>query len=152
MRIFNSYNDTVSAVDILATKTDKLQSIFSSFEKAFNANMKNLSDHLNSHISFEQHLQETEKQVAKYVEQQLVNSKILQLYVEKELLLSSICNEVCSAQITAIFEAHWWEKITIKQRQKILTQAENNIKKTWEDKIVALEEKLAKTIRETTNK
>ena len=57
--------------------------------------MKKLSIHLESHKAFENHLSEVEKHIEKYVTQQLNNSRILQAYVERELFLSDIANEIC---------------------------------------------------------
>lgn len=106
--------------------------------------MKNLAKHLESHKAFETHLSEVEKHIEDYVTQQLNNSKILQAYVEKELFLSSLSNEICYAQINALAEAPWWKKLTKKKRNDIMLKAKIETQNKYAKHLNELNDRLTK--------
>ena len=106
--------------------------------------MKKLSIHLESHKAFENHLSEVEKHIEKYVTQQLNNSRILQAYVERELFLSDIANEICYAQLNALTEAPWWKKITKKQRTYIMLKAKVETQDKYAKHLNELNDRLTK--------
>lgn len=133
----------------LEKKHEKLEKGFSIFESAFNNNMKNLAKHLDSHRAFETHLLEVEKRIENYVTQQLNNSRILQAYVEKELFLSSLANEICYAQINALAEAPWWKKLTKKKRSYIMLKAKVETQDKYAKHLEELNERLSKITKET---
>ena len=78
------------------------------------------SSHIKQHEHIESELKETEARVEKYVLQQLNNSRVLQAYIERELFLSKLSNEICINQLNAIMEAPWWKKITKNNRSNIM--------------------------------
>lgn len=133
----------------LNNKHEKLEKCFSIFESAFNNNMKNLAKHLESHKVFETHLTEVEKRIEGYVTQQLHNSKILQAYVERELFLSQLSNEICYAQINALAEAPWWKKLTKKKRSYIMLKAKVETQDKYAKHLEELNERLSKITKET---
>ena len=106
--------------------------------------MKNLAKHLESHRAFETHLSEVEKRIEGYVTQQLHNSKILQAYVERELFLSQLSNEICYAQINALAEAPWWKKLTKKKRNYIMLKAKVETQDKYAKQLNELNERLTK--------
>ena len=111
--------------------------------------MKNLAKHLESHKVFEAHLTEVEKRIEGYVTQQLHNSKILQAYVERELFLSQLSNEICYAQINALAEAPWWKKLTKKKRSYIMLKAKVETQDKYAKHLEELNERLSKITKET---
>ena len=133
----------------LNNKHERLEKCFSIFESAFNNNMKNLAKHLESHKVFETHLTEVEKRIEGYVTQQLHNSKILQAYVERELFLSQLSNEICYAQINALAEAPWWKKLTKKKRSYIMLKAKVETQDKYAKHLEELNERLSKITKET---
>ena len=128
----------------LNKKHEKLEKCFSVFETVFNNNMKNLAKHLESHRAFETHLSEVEKRIEDYVTQQLNNSRILQAYVEKELCLSSLANEICYAQINALAETPWWKKLTKKKRSYIMLKAKVETQDKYAKRLEELNDRLTK--------
>jgi hypothetical protein len=106
--------------------------------------MKNLARHLESHKAFEEHLNEIEKRIEDYVTQQLNNSRILQAYVEKELFLSSLSNEICYAQINALAETPWWNKLTKKKRNCIMLKAKVETQNKYSKRLNELNERLTR--------
>lgn len=145
----SNVSDKVSTVSDnvkkLEERHEKLEKCFSVFETAFNNNMKNLAKHLESHKVFETHLSEVEKRIEDYVTQQLNNSRILQAYVEKELFLSSLSNEICYAQINALAEAPWWKKLTKKKRNYIMLKAKVKTQDKYAKHLDKLNDRLSKT-------
>lgn len=111
--------------------------------------MKKLATHLESHKAFETHLAEIEKHIESYVTQQLNNSRILQIYVEKELFLSNLANEICYAQINALAEAPWWKKLTKKKRTYIMLKAKVETEDKYAKHLKELNERLSKITKET---
>lgn len=132
------------ALSELKKKQEKLEKCFSIFETAFNNNMKNLAKHLESHRAFESHLSEMEKLIEDYVTQQLNNSKILQAYIEKELFLSQLSNEICYAQLNALAEAPYWKKLTKKKRNHIMLKAKVETQDKYAKHLNELNERLTK--------
>ena len=146
----NSEVTTVSdMIGELEKKHEKLEKCFSVFETAFNNNMKNLAKHLESHKAFETHLSEVEKRIEGYVTQQLNNSRILQAYIEKELFLSDLANEICYAQLNALAEAPWWKKLTKKKRNYIMLKAKVETQDKYAKHLSELNERLNKITKET---
>ena len=143
---FTTVSDTVKQLE---EKYERLEKCFSVFESAFNNNMRNLAKHLESHKAFETHLSEVEKRIEDYVTQQLNNSRILQAYVEKELFLSSLANEICYAQINALAEAPWWKKLTKKKRSYIMLKAKVETQDKYAKHLGELNERLSKITKET---
>ena len=133
--------DTLSGLE---KKHEKLEKCFVVFETAFNNNMKNLAKHLESHRAFETHLSEVEKRIENYVTQQLNNSRVLQAYVEKELFLSQLSNEICYAQLNALAEAPWWKKLTKKKRSYIMLKAKVETQDKYAKQLNELNERLTK--------
>lgn len=141
----NSGVTTISdAVNQIEKKHEKLEKCFAIFESAFNNNMKNLAKHLESHKAFETHLSEVEKRVENYVTQQLNNSRILQAYIEKELFLSDLANEICYAQLNALAEAPWWKKLTKKKRSYIMLKAKVETQDKYAKHLDELNDRLTK--------
>lgn len=151
--VASEIQDKVSTVTDCLTelnnKHERLEKCFSIFESAFNNNMKNLAKHLESHKVFETHLTEVEKRIEGYVTQQLHNSKILQAYVERELFLSQLSNEICYAQINALAEAPWWKKLTKKKRSYIMLKAKVETQDKYAKHLEELNERLSKITKET---
>ena len=133
----------------LKKKHETLEKCFSVFETAFNNNMKKLATHLESHNVFETHLSEVEMRIEGYVTQQLNNSRILQAYVEKELFLSSLANEICYAQINALAEAPWWKKLTKKKRNYIMLKAKVETQDKYAKHLEELNERLSEITKDT---
>ena len=136
---FSTISDTISELE---KKHTKLEKCFGVFEKAFNNNMKNLAKHLEAHNAFESHLREVENRIEKYVTQQLNNSKILQVYIERELFLSQLSNEICYAQINALIKAPWWRKLTKKKREYIMLKAKVETQDKYKERLNELNERL----------
>lgn len=151
--VASEIQDKVSTVTDCLTelnnKHERLEKCFSIFESAFNNNMKNLAKRLESHKVFETHLTEVEKRIEGYVTQQLHNSKILQAYVERELFLSQLSNEICYAQINALAEAPWWKKLTKKKRSYIMLKAKVETQDKYGKHLEELNERLSKITKET---
>ena len=141
--------NTLSELSELEKKHEKLEQCFVLFETVFNNNMHNLAKHLESHKAFETHLSEVEKHIENYVTQQLNNFKILQVYVEKELFLSSLANEICYAQINALAEVPWWKKLTKKKRSYIMLKAKVETQDKYAKRLNELNERLNKITKET---
>lgn len=145
----NSGFSTVSdAISELEKKHDKLEKYFGAFEKVFNNNMKNLAKHLEAHNAFESHLREVENHIEGYVTQQLNNSKILQAYIERELFLSQLSNEICYAQIDALAKSPWWKKITKKKRECIMLKAKSETQDKYEKQLNELNERVKHLTKE----
>ena len=146
----NIMNNMIKDIDSLDGKIkecseniEKLKKCFNVFENVFNNNMDKLAKHLEAHTLFDAHLTEMEKRIESYVTQQLNNSKILQAYIEKELFLSSLANEICYAQINALADSPWWKKITKKQRNLIMSKAKVETQNKYEKRIKKANEDLS---------
>lgn len=136
-------------VENLSNKFERLEKTFFVFETAFNNNMKNLANHLKAHEYFEKRVDETEKRIESYVVQQLNNFKVLQAYIEKELLLFKIDTETCCAQTMALANAPWWKKLTKKKRNYIMLKAEAEIQDKYSKHLDELNDRLNKLTRES---
>jgi hypothetical protein len=113
--------------------------------------MENLRLHLTAHESFEQHYKDLEIRIESYVVQQLNNSKLLQLYVEKELLLSEMANSVVEAQMEALATAPFWKKFTKGQRINIILNAQSETQRKYAKKLEKMNERLENFHQERKN-
>jgi len=72
----------------------------------------------------------------------------LQAYVEKELFLSQLSNEICHAQINALAENSWWKKLTKKQRNNIMLKAKVEVQDKYTKRLNELNERLSQITKD----
>ena len=107
--------------------------------------------HINEHKLIESTLKETEDRVEKYVVQQLNNSRVLQAYIEREIFLSKLSNEICLNQLKALEETSWWNKITKKSRSNIMERAKLETQAKHSKTLEALNEHLTNVTKVSNN-
>lgn len=143
--------DTLSLKDCITSRIDvvdiekHLESLardISLTKTIFQNGMHSLKKHLDSHEALQKHFVEFEDRIEAYVVQQLKNAQILQLYIEKELLLSDMSNTRVEKQVEALALTPFWKKATRKQRERILLRIQNGVQEKYVAKINDLEKQM----------
>jgi chromosome segregation ATPase len=131
-----------SQIDTIEQQLESLTGEISLTKTIFQNGMHSLKEHLDSHEALQKHFVEFEDRIEAYVVQQLKNTQILQLYIEKELLLSDMSNTRVEKQVETLALTPFWKKTTRKQRERILLRVQNEVQKKYAPKINDLEKQM----------